>query len=980
MEVWSEHVRPPFGATFYDACVYPSKCKLWSIEVYVYPFESADISMHFDLIFHIFNTAQQKCGKTFKVGELTSPPPAGVRTRNDAERTLTEQYSNRSDVTVIKFKVGGSASSGYGRIYPTVKYLQSGNKQLGAAASMVPRWLRAYCYAKRNWYMDVSNCLPTIESQLGSAFNIAYPDGMLGMRGRVCELLKDAGVDSSEARTLGKAIVLRVMYGAEFGKNGSIAEILREVAHPKILQNVEVVIGDMPAQLAAARDQLMQRMTADFVKATGSSAANDEKKRRNRCIALLLQSIERVLICEIVPDILRDEGRTVTGYIHDGLLFERRHDEKFPNDLVGRVSKRLLERSGFKLELAQEELAVPCQDLWRADASLSPLAGSGSPFPHVSKDVPVGYPLDVLNQVAIAGELAGVDGQGVRAFADRITHKLKRGHEEFDENCEGTSQWLELRGDGSRHVLCEACGDGTCSLHPRPAKRRRVDKSNLPWLQTFLKANQAIIGNNITFNINVNDASETPCALDSNHREYFEDRFAFIQRENVYYEFASGAKYKTIDFVQGNKDRMSIDAKGNKQNSAQLWVHDENQKMFKELVYMPGKPEIVTNPDPLGKPFYNTWRSAGALPDARGCCDLFYELLLHMCHDDTGVRDYMLDLFAWKVQNVDSKPDVCLQLISKEQGTGKSFLLGCLGKACFGHRAESAHGSFNVVDGMKKDECFGKFNGHLTNLDVVLVEELDNLKKQNSKRTYETMKQLITGDFVNERKMHVGYASVRNYALWMLTSNNGYAIRLDAGDRRHIIVHASNWLLMQGDDKGKSFIERVVSQLENDGGYGRLHHDLKNRPLDKDHRSDSRTFRPSDFESLPAMMVEWRAEAMQSDTSESEEAVNNFFVNLSKTAWSEDDMRSCLKSQERVSSGFLFELSKTDERGILSRTPHSVRKEIMAKYPAIEAPSIQEVRNLLVRYGFMPSQRWVSTKNQRVYFGFRDKWSEEFGP
>jgi len=159
----------------------------------------------------------------------------------------------------------------------------------------------------------------------------------------------------------------------------------------------------------------------------------------------------------------------------------------------------------------------------------------------------------------------------------------------------------------------------------------------IPWLQTFLKANQAIVGNKITLNvINMSDTSDTPCTLDPVHREYFEDRFAFIQRENMYYEFASGTKYKKLDFIEGNSDRMSIDAKGKEQNSAHLWAHDKNREMFKELVYLPGKATIVTNPDALAKPFYNTWRSAGALPDARGRCDLFYELLLHMCNGDVA--------------------------------------------------------------------------------------------------------------------------------------------------------------------------------------------------------------------------------------------------------------------------------------------------------------------------------------------------------
>lgn len=100
------------------------------------------------------------------------------------------------------------------------------------------------------------------------------------------------------------------------------------------------------------------------------------------------------------------------------------------------------------------------------------------------------------------------------------------------------------------------------------------------------------------------------------------------------------------------------------------------------------------------------------------------------------------------------------------------------------HRVQRNRGVRSSVEGaitrnllgMKQDEFVGKYNSHLTNLDVVLVEELDNLRKHTNKRVYDTFKQLVTGDFVKQRKMHTDYENVRNYALWMLTSNNGYLL------------------------------------------------------------------------------------------------------------------------------------------------------------------------------------------------------------
>ena len=71
---------------------------------------------------------------------------------------------------------------------------------------------------------------------------------------------------------------------------------------------------------------------------------------------------------------------------------------------------------------------------------------------------------------------------------------------------------------------------------PSPCQAPRVEETVILWLQAFLKANQAIVGNKITLNVinMMSDTSDTPCTLDLAHREYFEDRFAFIQRENVY--------------------------------------------------------------------------------------------------------------------------------------------------------------------------------------------------------------------------------------------------------------------------------------------------------------------------------------------------------------------------------------------------------------------------------------------------------------
>jgi len=171
----------------------------------------------------------------------------------------------------------------------------------------------------------------------------------------------------------------------------------------------------------------MKRMEPSFLSAAADgvtsteSSSSLEKKRRNRCISLLLQSVERVIICEKLSAILRDEGREITGYIHVGLLFDRREGEEFPTELIERASARLRESTGFDLKLAQEELVLPRVDLWRTDASLPRPSAPVPPSSTAVKDVPVGYPQDVLNQIAISSELGGDSGQEVQTFIDRNT-------------------------------------------------------------------------------------------------------------------------------------------------------------------------------------------------------------------------------------------------------------------------------------------------------------------------------------------------------------------------------------------------------------------------------------------------------------------------------------------------------------------------------------------------------------------------------
>ena len=113
------------------------------------------------------------------------------------------------------------------------------------SAQGAPKWLRYYLYDETNHYVDISQSLPTIESQLGAALGVEYPSDMLDVRRGLTDLLHARGVD--ECESVGKTLMLQLTNGAKFTRgSGAVWEGLRK--HTPTSCSVESLFDELEAQ------------------------------------------------------------------------------------------------------------------------------------------------------------------------------------------------------------------------------------------------------------------------------------------------------------------------------------------------------------------------------------------------------------------------------------------------------------------------------------------------------------------------------------------------------------------------------------------------------------------------------------------------------------------------------------------------------------------------------------------------------------
>lgn len=199
-------------------------------------------------------------------------------------------------------------------------------------------------------------------------------------------------------------------------------------------------------------------------------------------------------------------------------------------------------------------------------------------------------------------------------------------------------------------------------------------------------------------------------------------------------------------------------------------------------MFAPGQPREIKTPHGID---FNVWPGY-AVEAKRGKLTLWFQLLNHVLADlPEPQRRWVKQWLAHAIKHPEVRPLTALVFYSITEGNGKSLiptaLGGVLGKA-FGEITNK-----NIEDG---------FTTWAVGRTFLLLNETE-ASKYDRRKMMATIKNYITNQTteINE-KGRIPY-TVKNYLRFALTTNQPDALTLSAGDRRFVIIHASEKRLPQ---------------------------------------------------------------------------------------------------------------------------------------------------------------------------------------
>ncbi len=207
----------------------------------------------------------------------------------------------------------------------------------------------------------------------------------------------------------------------------------------------------------------------------------------------------------------------------------------------------------------------------------------------------------------------------------------------------------------------------------------------------------------------------------------------------------------------------------NGKSVAAVWLSFSGRRTYSSLVFDP------SGNCPEGS--YNTWHGLAVEPKKGKCGKIITHIRDVWCSGDATQFEYVMRWLALLVQKPCMKPEVALVLRSKE-GTGKTMIVQML-LDIFG-----VHG-FTTA---QKDQVAGRFNGHLFDKVLVVLEEAFFA---GDPAAVAAAKALVTNSELGYEAKGKDAFSAPNYAHVITLTNNEWAVPAGADARRWMVLDVS---------------------------------------------------------------------------------------------------------------------------------------------------------------------------------------------
>lgn len=232
-------------------------------------------------------------------------------------------------------------------------------------------------------------------------------------------------------------------------------------------------------------------------------------------------------------------------------------------------------------------------------------------------------------------------------------------------------------------------------------------------------------------------------------------------------------------------------------NVAVAWLNWSERRTFSALVF-----------DPSGRTsegVFNTWRGLAVTPMAGACVLILSHIREILCSGKPAQFEYVIRWMALLVQRPWQKPEVALVLRSLE-GSGKTILIQVLLHICGQHGFTAA----------QKDQVAGRFNGHLFDKLVVVLEEAFFA---GDPAAVAATKALVTNQTIGYESKGKDSLSAPNYAHVISLTNNSWAVPAGEDSRRWMVLDVSD--ARRGDH---AYFDALAAEIDNGGTEAFLAH------------------------------------------------------------------------------------------------------------------------------------------------------------
>jgi len=234
-------------------------------------------------------------------------------------------------------------------------------------------------------------------------------------------------------------------------------------------------------------------------------------------------------------------------------------------------------------------------------------------------------------------------------------------------------------------------------------------------------------------------------------------RTEFIQTyENTYYT-------KKVKTEKGTKEIQL--------NFVNTWLKDETIRTYEKMDFLPKMDADET--------IYNTFKGFEVEKlepnDKLDIKDsLIYKHLFNICGLDEKVFEYVLMMLSKKVKKPSEVTGTSL-IIKSLPGCGKDTFFDWFGNHIMGNKYY-----FNNVNA---DLLFGHFNPSLANKFICVINETSH---KGTKDIVEQLKGNITANEITINEKGIKSYKIKNYATFILLTNNENPIKVDPSDRRYL--------------------------------------------------------------------------------------------------------------------------------------------------------------------------------------------------